>query len=238
MTITPRTDNERRSRRIKGLVAGVAGVALLLGGSTFAFWSDQVGDWVGDITNGVLDIDVNAETHKVKAFDLRNTVSSAAEGYGTSVAGGETLYKELTLANFKAVPGDELEIDIPFKLIAVGDNMKYELQVQSSGDKVVDLAAVGWTAKGQLYDPNGNALGTGEIEFTSIPGASGSGAGFVTLAEDVTATTGDAGAVYTLVIKATLPDSVGETANKGQEHQNVAAALGTLNLKVQQIDIK
>ncbi|MDR2252900.1 MAG: SipW-dependent-type signal peptide-containing protein, partial [Bifidobacteriaceae bacterium] len=56
MTINPQTDRERRSRRFKGLVAGAAGVALLLGGSTFAYWSDSTQETVGTITNGVLSV--------------------------------------------------------------------------------------------------------------------------------------------------------------------------------------
>ncbi|MDR2373574.1 MAG: SipW-dependent-type signal peptide-containing protein, partial [Bifidobacteriaceae bacterium] len=212
-----------------GLVAGAAGVALLLGGSTFAYWSDSTQETVGTITNGVLS--VSKGTGAVKAFDLRDDKQNSETDYESAVGSGTSLYyKVVNLSNFKAVPGDTIEIDIPFTLVAVGDNMKYDVDVQVDGPSI-DLSTSGWTAEARLY--KGSGVTAGEWKpFTQIKGTSGT-TGFTTLVSGVTETTGTSGAAYTLVIKATLP---GATVTD-KAYQNEAAAFGTLNLKVQQVTI-
>ncbi|MDR2381262.1 MAG: alternate-type signal peptide domain-containing protein, partial [Bifidobacteriaceae bacterium] len=129
MTINPRNEGERRSRRFKGLVAGAAGVALLLGGSTFALWHDSISASFDDVKHGTLTI--AASQVGAKAYDARNTQAE-------SDALANENAKEITLSSFLAVPGDKLELDVPVEISASGDNMKYDLDLAVNSETSVD----------------------------------------------------------------------------------------------------
>ncbi|MFE6234931.1 SipW-dependent-type signal peptide-containing protein [Cellulosimicrobium sp. NPDC057862] len=65
--------------KIKGVVAGVAGGALLLGaGGTFALWHDEAGVAGGTIRSGLLDV----ETQETRWFDVSPDQGDAADLVG------------------------------------------------------------------------------------------------------------------------------------------------------------
>ncbi|MDR0594746.1 MAG: alternate-type signal peptide domain-containing protein [Bifidobacteriaceae bacterium] len=120
MTINPQTEGQRRSRRFKGLVAGAAGVALLLGGSTFALWQHSVSLPEEYVNHGELKVAVGAPV----AYDLN------VAGNETTNSGESNVARIDDLRAFRAVPGSTVEIDTSVVVTAVGDNMKYNVFVE------------------------------------------------------------------------------------------------------------
>jgi alternate signal-mediated exported protein len=111
-----------------------------MGGSTFAMWSANETVGSHTINHGELSM---ATSGDAVAYDLRGTGDETITG-----ADGE----EITLADFKAVPGDQLEIDLPVSLTAVGDNMRYQLYLKAtSTDVTVDAH---WKFSVLLVDAN------------------------------------------------------------------------------------
>ncbi|MDR0627736.1 MAG: SipW-dependent-type signal peptide-containing protein [Bifidobacteriaceae bacterium] len=248
MTISPQTERERRSRRFKSLVAGAAGVALLLGGSTFAYWSDSIDKTVGNAKNGVLDVDVfehDSKTIDALAYDLRHvrfdstdiqpTYALPIKDQSTDSSTQKRMGALITLASAVAVPGDHLEIDMPFTLTATGNNMKYDLQIKAGAN--VNLSGSGWTVTAQLYKVGnfGNVGGpqTATPVGSSFPVSSLSKDNYTSVITGVTEQATDA--VYFLVFDATLPSTVGNAST--QEYQDAKLAFGTLSVKVQQVTI-
>ncbi|MDR1187568.1 MAG: SipW-dependent-type signal peptide-containing protein [Bifidobacteriaceae bacterium] len=126
-------ERERRSRRFKGLVAGVTGLALLMGGSTYALWSDSSSANVEPVQHGTLDIEGSLAP---VVYDVRvaKGPSDPDNSPWINGLGGKKNRKVITdLSKFYAVPGDNLEINIPVDVTAIGDNMKYELWLDDGG---------------------------------------------------------------------------------------------------------
>ncbi|MDR2382048.1 MAG: hypothetical protein LBE08_12950 [Bifidobacteriaceae bacterium] len=253
MAISPRNENERRSRRFKALVAGAAGVALLLGGSTFAFWSDTIDESMITVKNGVLDVakaTYQGQEIGVAAYDLRHKRAGNAAAMFTPVAGirneqGDQdktmglLISQALLVNgsFITVPGDHLEVDVPFWLTATGTNMKYDLEVKASND--VDLAGSGWQVTAQLYkitalDENDV---TAEAVSNKYPISTLSGSSYQSLIQGLTIKTDAIGGMFAIAIDAILPDTVGDDPAATQKHQDAAMQFGLLSLKVKQVSI-
>ncbi|MDR1634754.1 MAG: SipW-dependent-type signal peptide-containing protein [Bifidobacteriaceae bacterium] len=157
MTINPQTERGRRSRRLKGLVAGAAGVALLLGGSTFALWSSS--DTIEDgatVKHG--ELKVVAQDGSATAYDLEgNDTTSPVTGNGGTV---------LT-TSYLASPGAKLEIDLPaVKVEAAGDYLKYDLTVEPTTTMIANAtsgALNGWTFTAAIYDSEGYEVGVGSV---------------------------------------------------------------------------
>jgi hypothetical protein len=269
MTINPQNERSRRARRFKGLVAGAAGVALLLGGSTFAYWSVEHPQAIGDISkNGYLAF--GQTPIGVAAYDLRNngdqnpeltipyTVSVPKEG-----ADGETEDKTISLAYkanplgkageenaavtgafiqdltaWRGVPGDQVEVDVPINIQAVGNNMSYTLQVKATDD--FNLA--GWTVKAQLYkaaldvtinqDGSTGKLSVG-VEKVSEPFdvTQINTSDYIDLATDVRIPTTEEGQVFVLVFTATLDQNL-----TGTSQMDTLVSLSGVNLKLVQVN--
>ncbi|MGR4010380.1 alternate-type signal peptide domain-containing protein [Leucobacter sp. 1207-22] len=94
-----------------GIVAAVAGGALLLGGSTFALWSDSVKEAGGQITAGNLDVNLVGTTWQ----DVSGTTP-----------------KNIDLATFKIVPGDTIKGSFAVDLALKGDNLNAELRLSEN----------------------------------------------------------------------------------------------------------
>ena len=99
------------NKKTTGLVAGAAGAALLMGGATFALWSDSANVEGGRITAGNLDVEAVAP--------VWNDVS-ADRSEGAHV---------IDLDTFRIVPGDTIEGKFGFRAALEGDNMVAELSL-------------------------------------------------------------------------------------------------------------
>lgn len=106
------------NKKTTGLVAGAAGAALLLGGATFALWSDSDPVAGGTITAGNLDV----EATQPEWLDVSQDRTDAGH--------------VIDLERFRIIPGDTIRGTFGFKAALEGDNMVAELSL-------ADLAADG-----------------------------------------------------------------------------------------------
>jgi alternate signal-mediated exported protein len=168
------TAKERRARRRKGIIAGAAGAALLLGGSTFALWSDSVDIAGASITAGNLDISpVPALQNPVTFWDIssdrtdRNAKSPASTGTNDAHAIASD-----DIAGYRIVPGDTLLAAYKFDVVLEGDNLVATLNGQLTADGAVTTAfGNGLTVTYEIYlgqDATGTLLGSGTFTGSAV----------------------------------------------------------------------
>ena len=103
------------NNKTKGLVAGLAGAAVLAGGSTFALWSDSDTVDGGAITAGNLDV---AAIGTPAWFDTSADRTDADHA--------------INLATFRMVPGDTIRGEFQIDGALEGDNMVAQLGLTTS----------------------------------------------------------------------------------------------------------
>lgn len=108
------------NKKTTGFVAGAAGIALLMGGATFALWSASDDIDGGTITAGNLDVDVLEE-----------------EVTWTDISGGGNVPIN-DLGAFRIVPGDTIQGRFPIDVALEGDNLRAELSFDT-GNVTGDL---------------------------------------------------------------------------------------------------
>ena len=123
----------------KGLIAGVAGVALLSGGATFALWGDQATVSGGSITNGDLAI-------------------TSTGGQWADVSAGAA--KNIDPVTFRTIPGDKLSLTQTATIVATGNNMAATLTA-TGGTPASELAAKGVTATYSVFKGSSTTPVTG-----------------------------------------------------------------------------
>lgn len=105
------------NNKTKGAIAGIAGIALLAGGTTFALWNDDASIAGGVITAGNLEVaTVGTATWKdisADRTDANHTIAS--------------------LAAFKIIPGDTIEGTFGIDAALQGDNMVANLGLALDG---------------------------------------------------------------------------------------------------------
>ena len=94
------------NNKTKGAIAGIAGIALLAGGTTFALWNDGVNVDGGIITAGNLDVATVGTTQWVDTSANRTDA-------------GHTI----DLNDFKIVPGDTIQGTFGIAAALQGDNL-------------------------------------------------------------------------------------------------------------------
>ncbi|QCB92924.1 alternate-type signal peptide domain-containing protein [Cellulomonas shaoxiangyii] len=102
--------------KTKGILAGVAGVALLTSGATFALWTDSGTAAGGTITNGRLDVNAAA-------------VATWADVSADRTDRGHAI---TDLATWRMVPGDTIEGTQALDVALEGDNLVASLVVDST----------------------------------------------------------------------------------------------------------
>jgi alternate signal-mediated exported protein len=141
-----------RSRRVKGLIAGAAGAALLLGGTTFALWSDSDQfPGAAAITAGDLDITVgapsvydwstngetwNGGTRGDQGDDLSGWVAGVPAGAFANV------HRIADPSTYRQVPADRNVVAYPFTVTLVGDNLVADLRIPATAGFNVTAAGV------------------------------------------------------------------------------------------------
>lgn len=158
------TPQERRNRRRTGLLAGVAGGVLLIGGSTFALWSDSDTQAGGTITNGNLDV---AAAGSIAYFD---TSANRTDATSTNPITATAAHTIASIASYTIVPGDTLEANYPFSVALDGDNLVANIKASLPSG----TAATGVTFTAQAYYLNGTtwtAVGT-PVALTAGSGSS------------------------------------------------------------------
>jgi len=145
----------RTSRRRKAILAGVAGFALLLGGSTYALWTSSANLAGGEITAGDLSIapgtfaayDISAD--RVDSTGGTEIVPGGVKGHTIDLGTGAT--------DWKIVPGDEAALVFPYTITLVGDNLIAELKT-SANALITANANNDMTFEYAVYDANGAAI--------------------------------------------------------------------------------
>jgi alternate signal-mediated exported protein len=142
-TITQRADS--RARRRKALIAAVCGGALLLGGSTFALWTESAALSGGSISTGEFGVEMGDET----AWDVSPDRTNGKEvDTGYMISSKAVVGHEVEdLSEFGMSPGDKIAIDYPLTVTLYGDNLVAGLTGDFTGfvpqnDKVAPFADV------------------------------------------------------------------------------------------------
>ena len=99
--------------RTKGVIAGIAGLALLSGGTTFALWQDNTNVTGGTITNGDLAVAATPITW----------VDNSAD---------RPTHPTVDLTTWKMVPGDTLVGTTTITTTVKGDNLVAQLGVETT----------------------------------------------------------------------------------------------------------
>ncbi|HLS13021.1 MAG TPA: alternate-type signal peptide domain-containing protein [Beutenbergiaceae bacterium] len=110
------------NKKTKGMLAGAAGAAILIGGSTFALWSDSETVAGGEITAGNLDVALVGDPQW-------KDVSEDREDYKHSI----------DLADFRIIPGDTIQGTFAFDAALEGENMVADLSVAGSSEATNDF---------------------------------------------------------------------------------------------------
>jgi alternate signal-mediated exported protein len=173
-------------RAAKIAVASTLGLALLVGGSTYALWSASEGlDSSATITTGDLQV---ASTAVQSWYDVTDAEAPVA----------------IDLANYQLAPGNTLKLEQDINIIVVGDNI--------SGNLVADLSVVGGanaladaTFDLKLVNKDGVVVAT-----TTQLGPEGLSAAVESLPQ-----TDPAGETYTAEITVALPSDASD-ASKGE----------------------
>jgi len=119
------SSNNGRSRRVQGILAGVAGAALLLGGGTYALWTAQGNVNGGKITAG----DLNLVAGTFSAYDVSTDRADAKTeiiadsgfmGHAVDLTAGDE-------TEWNIVPGDTVALVFPFTATVKGDNLVTQL---------------------------------------------------------------------------------------------------------------
>ncbi|WP_120338329.1 alternate-type signal peptide domain-containing protein [Cryobacterium soli] len=147
------------NKLLKGTIAGVAGVVLLLGGAgSFALWNSAATIGGGTIVAGTLDV-----------------VSSTTAGSWTVNAGAP----RASMTGFKIVPGDVLVYTKGLSITATGDNLVATLGVDlasiapSSPSAPADIALAAYLGKTATLTATGTGISTGAAPYTVTAGTAG-----------------------------------------------------------------
>lgn len=148
------TQHARPSRRRIGILAGVAGGLLLLGGTTFALWSDSAFQPGGTIETGNLDVEPAGAT------TYWDTSADRTDATATTPITALDAHAIPSLAAYSIVPGDTLEADYGFAVALEGDNLVAEVNLTLAGGAApptgVSFAAQVWYLDGATW----TAVGT------------------------------------------------------------------------------
>jgi alternate signal-mediated exported protein len=145
------------NNKTKGALAGVAGVAILAGGTTFALWSDSASVNAGVITAGNLDV---ATVGKPTWFDVSSDRTDADDTTPVSGIDGHVIEN---LGSWRIVPGDTVEGTQGVAIALEGDNLQAELTVGSSAEIAGNLMS-GLRITYDVYDKFGAPIAEG-VEF-------------------------------------------------------------------------
>jgi len=196
------------NKKTKGILAGVAGIALLTGGATFATWSDSASQNGGTITSGNLDV---AAVGTPAWYDV-----SADRTDGANLTGALAGYNGHAIdSTWRIVPGDTAVAAFGFAVALQGDNLAANIDLSD----VDALVGAGATVDYKVLDASGADVtpATGTIvRLRAADAATDLGGAAVTrTALTGTETTAD----VTVVVSVTFP---GSTANRTNVQTQVA----------------
>lgn len=125
----------------KGLFAGAAGLALVLGGATFALWSDTA---------------LLPDRNTIAAGNLDVAVSGQS-WYDVSPDRSDNPHP-INLGTFNMVPRDEIQRDYKVRVALKGDNMVAQLRLVSDGQPLKGRLKDALDVSYEVIDANGTTL--------------------------------------------------------------------------------
>lgn len=126
----------------KGFLAGLTGIGLLVGGTTFALWTDSDRSPGGTIAAGTLQVEVHDANWRDISMDRRD------RGH------------EIQLDAFKIIPGDVIQAKYPVRVALEGDNMVAQLRLVRPGKNTTGELAAGLDISYEIQDANGRTVAT------------------------------------------------------------------------------
>jgi len=171
----PHKKGTTMNNKTKGVIAGIAGIALLGGGTTFALWSDSATVAGGTITNGNLEVAAIGTLAWVDASSPRVDEDHTIDPATWRMVPGDVV--EGTQGLGVALQGDnlvaELTVDAPEAVLATGVTVTYD--VLHGATVVANDIPLGTTATLELAAPRagqgGAPANTGRIIVaeTTVP---------------------------------------------------------------------
>lgn len=144
------------NKLLTGAIAGAAGVALLLGGAgTFALWNSSTAVSGGNIVAGNLLV---ADSGTTGAWTANGTA--------------------ITLASFKAVPGDVLSYTKTIAVTATGNNLVATLglgtaSITATSASAADTALASYLTKSAVLSATGTGIAASGSNYTITAGTAG-----------------------------------------------------------------
>lgn len=133
----------------QGFLAGAAGLGLLLGGSTFALWSDSANLDQQSISSGNLEVKVNSTNWRDMSPDRTDNL------WGKG-------HKIKDLKKFKIIPGDKIQGEFELDLALEGENMVAQLKMAPAGKHPKGDLADGLKITYEVQDHRGKTIETGD----------------------------------------------------------------------------
>lgn len=178
------------NKKTTGIIAGAAGAALLLAGSTFALWSDSGKAPGGVITSGNLDVDVVSTQWKDVSADRADSPH------------------DIDLAKFKIVPGDTIQGEYAVDAGLEGDNLVANLALKNGGALTGALKSGLVDVEYTVLDADRNEVATGSSTGVDVTLASSDNSAPGTLAKLPSATDGTSD--FTVVVSVTFDQSTSD----------------------------
>jgi alternate signal-mediated exported protein len=135
--------------KTKGAIAGLAGLALLAGGSTFALWT------ASDTADGGV----------VQTGDLNVAAIDGLTWQDVSGDRTDSPHDIANIANWQMVPGDTIEGRQDIDVALLGDNLAASLSLTKSGAETLPtgISVVYDVVQGETTLVSGNALGSAAV---------------------------------------------------------------------------
>lgn len=208
-------------KKTTGVIAGAAGVALLMGGGTFALWSDSAQVPEAAITSGNLDVAVVAPGCDVSGVE--GQASTSPWHWADVSTDRQDSPHWINLSEFRIIPGDTIEGRIGIDVGLEGENMVAQLGadlgLEEGALDVLDIDVTAVTQGAEACDEV--PLQDGTITLASED--NGNAAGLTTVGA-----TAEGAADFTAVVTITFPETV---ANQDHVRETVdlSGAAITLN---------
>ncbi|MDR3360683.1 MAG: alternate-type signal peptide domain-containing protein [Bifidobacteriaceae bacterium] len=236
-----KNSTSRFSARTKGVIAGAAGVALLLGGSTFALWTTSDMLDAGTVNTGTMS--VTANTAGLKLYDV-SLDRSNDDSTTTNVTLAATGLPGHEVTAVELVPGDTLAVVYPFTIDMSGDNLVGKLSAQATKLTTLIDGAEGAATAGEIrYQVH---LGTGSAPVVANAAAFGNlptllantELGYFANGSDedankpsgaATVSTLPTGGQVTLIVYITFPDTTADLFDAGIQNEDLTDITLTLD---------
>ena len=199
-------------KKTTGVVAGIAGAALLMGGTTFALWSDSDTVDGAEISSGNLDVAVIGDPGSQWSWE-----DISADRTDNS--------HEIDLADFRIIPGDTIQGTVALDVALEGENMVAALGAElgaADGDLTnldIDIAVT--DSAGEPVTLNSE----GDMVLASMDNGNPHPQTLTTVGSTL-----DSSADVTVTVTVTFPASTG-----GQDHVTESIALDGATVTLDQV---